>query len=746
MGPSVGWQPAPLQNILSITAGGTYTVDPSTSLVEINTTGSVTIVLPRAGNPAAGAQAQPELFVDNPIVIVDIGGHAAGSPVTIQPNPVGGDTIMGSSSLPISANFGGYNLLPTPSIPGWNAIPTFGPSISNINWINVRNLGAIGNGIADDTAAINSAIAAFNSATNGVLYFPAGNYLVTGALTAITANGIIQGDGPTNLLNQAFAHPGSKGSQVSCNVQNTTVFTINSQQATMRDMSVANIAAGTPASGAGVLVTHASDDGNTVNQYNMTVHGFWNCIDRSAGSTWVIDSCIVSAFANWGIRVRNVNNPDTGDWSIVSSDFYGVTNLGAAGLRLENSGGAKIVNCKWNAAQGVGVNPPLGIDVQGAGNTVDLQIANCSIENVANTGIQITGTAGNGWPNIAIVGLEIGFFSGGTPKAIIASNTTNLVIDDISVAFTGEAIDLTNVTDCCVTNVLNGYIPVSNLPAITPGNLDRTNYSTVFGDGRQGLYQGAFNVASMSTTSEGSSSWFLGNPNLPANYIAQVNYALIGGSNRYINGSVQTDLVTKLSGGGAWWLGFAANNDGGGTATSGLRVAPLVSGGPSLLQILSGNTGIVTGGWINFGGQLRVTADVTFTSTTTLANITGLAVALVAGRTYSFEVEISWTDAAAGGLQLAMAGSGGLTATNIIYDGYIIDSGANGIKGNGQVTALGSVVASATTTGTAGHARIAGTITVGVAGTLNVQAAQNTSNGTATVIKRGSFMIVHDMP
>ena len=76
----------------------------------------------------------------------------------------------------------------------------------------------------------------------------------------------------------------------------------------------------------------------------------------------------------------------------------------------------------------------------------------------------------------------------------------------------------------------------------------------------------------------------------------------------------------------------------------------------------------------------------------------------------------------------------------------IVDSGTNGIKGNTQATALGGVVASGATTGVAGHVTIQGTITVNAAGTLTVQASQFAANATATVIKRGSRFIVHDMP
>jgi hypothetical protein len=189
------------------------------------------------------------------------------------------------------------------------------------------------------------------------------------------------------------------------------------------------------------------------------------------------------------------------------------------------------------------------------------------------------------------------------------------------------------------------------------------------------------------------------------------------------------------SGGQVIWVASADPN---GTADAGIgRSAAKV------VEFTDGTTGN-TNGWMQWQGEARVTADVAFTSTTTLANITGLTVNVAAGRTYSFQVEISWTDAAAGGIQLAMSGTA--TATNIIYDGWIVDSAANGIKGNAQATALGTAVANAATTGTAGHASIFGTITVNAAGTLTVQAAQSVSNGTATTIKRGSRMIVFDMP
>lgn len=210
-------------------------------------------------------------------------------------------------------------------------------------------------------------------------------------------------------------------------------------------------------------------------------------------------------------------------------------------------------------------------------------------------------------------------------------------------------------------------------------------------------------------------------------------------------------LIGTLNGGNTSWgsiissdaiYGIASVTHNGGDVAGNVDTA-ISRTAANVLEINTGTPGTLTGTYLHWGGQSRVTSDQSFTSTTTLANVSGLSVNVAAGRTYYFEAELSFTDAAAGGIQAAISGTA--TATNIIYDGWIVDSAANGIKGNAQATALGGAVASSTTTGTAGHVTIQGTITVNAAGTLTVQAAQNTSSGTATVVKRGSRFIVNDI-
>jgi hypothetical protein len=148
-------------------------------------------------------------------------------------------------------------------------------------------------------------------------------------------------------------------------------------------------------------------------------------------------------------------------------------------------------------------------------------------------------------------------------------------------------------------------------------------------------------------------------------------------------------------------------------------------------------------GWMQWAGEARVTSDFSVTSSTALTNVTGLSVSVAAGRTYTFQTELFVTDAAAGGVQAAIAGTA--TATAIQYTGYTIAD--NAIKAKTNATALATAVGSTVTTETAGIiVHITGTITVNAAGTLTVQMAQNTSNATATIAKRGSYMLVQDMP
>ena len=164
----------------------------------------------------------------------------------------------------------------------------------------------------------------------------------------------------------------------------------------------------------------------------------------------------------------------------------------------------------------------------------------------------------------------------------------------------------------------------------------------------------------------------------------------------------------------------------------------LLLGGNALAQPVTGlGPTSLTTAW--------VTSDQSYISNITLADVPGLSINLQAGHTYSFRVELLYTDASAGnngGIQVAMAGT--VNPSNIIYSGWQFEN--NSIEGQAQATALGGVVASSAGPATIGHLQVIGSITVVTAGTLTVQAAQYSANVTPTVIKQGSIFVATDMP
>lgn len=113
--------------------------------------------------------------------------------------------------------------------------------------VNVKDYGAIGNGATNDTASINSAIAALTNFST--LYFPAGKYLITlGGLTAFTSlsNVTIMGDGRSSVLYSSAT--GSAGSVP------FLVLAASCDLMTVRDLALVGSATARGSGGHGLIV------------------------------------------------------------------------------------------------------------------------------------------------------------------------------------------------------------------------------------------------------------------------------------------------------------------------------------------------------------------------------------------------------------------------------------------------------------------------------------------------------------
>lgn len=127
---------------------------------------------------------------------------------------------------------------------------------------------------------------------------------------------------------------------------------------------------------------------------------------------------------------------------------------------------------------------------------------------------------------------------------------------------------------------------------------------------------------------------------------------------------------------------------------------------------------------------------------TTLADITGLtATMLLAGRTYRFKAILYTTSNVASGVKAAIAGTA--TATAIIYEAMVYQTGVLVAPGTSRATALATTVANVTAV-TVATIIIEGSVTVNAAGTLTVQFADNAGTNTSSVLV-GSILQVEDV-
>lgn len=133
------------------------------------------------------------------------------------------------------------------------------------------------------------------------------------------------------------------------------------------------------------------------------------------------------------------------------------------------------------------------------------------------------------------------------------------------------------------------------------------------------------------------------------------------------------------------------------------------------------------------------TAQIDRNSSTTLANITGLAVPVVNGAKYIFRAKITGVSTVNGGAKFAIGTSDNLTATSFTCFGRNFN--ANTSNASSSTTTLGAAVGAATAVFS--EATLEGAIVVATAGTLTVQIAQNVSHAdTTSAFVNSTFEVV----
>lgn len=328
--------------------------------------------------------------------------------------------------------------------------PLSANSGDNLGWINVKDFGAIGDGSANDTAAIANAIAALNTAGRGVLYFPPGQYLTSGGFT-ITANATILGMGMGDF-------EGDDGiSEILCNSATAVLFTVSADRATFRDLALRNTAGTTPSAGAAISVSSANLT-QKVDYESISVYGFYINVDVQVGANWYMHGSYILAPVLYGIKIQNTVNPDAGDWAISDSVIIAMAYDSDAGIKVGSSGGGKIINTKINGnAPGDNKRFAYGIDMANIAFTTSIiLISNVSIENISTNGIRALG----GWNYVGITNVQIGLYTSNNTSAIAFTGMNYFHIVGLQVVYnvpgssTAAAIDLVNCTNGYISDVV----------------------------------------------------------------------------------------------------------------------------------------------------------------------------------------------------------------------------------------------------------------------------------------------------
>lgn len=336
-------------------------------------------------------------------------------------------------------------------------------------YYNVRDYGAIGNGVADDTVAIQAAITAAQ-AVGAIVFFPAGTYKITASLT-ISARCKIKGEGFQGDSGGGFAGVGvtqSTGFLGSVIVAGTTVsaFVATTNKAvSFEDVQITYPS--TPSSGAIAITIQAVAGAGNANTQSF----IRNCMITGADQGIVLTNCLdfridsndILYSVTYGIVVNSPNYPSYNQASISNNEIWGAANAGfQAHILLQAGGDMRIVNNKISTG-GVNTN---GIAIFGASsgsqNMEPLVIANNSIEGPQNCIAFVTANASLSISNIVISGNQL--WGGG--KAILA-NTFGTGQWILGVAISGNllsvnggvgvtVVQLDNVSGASITgNVLN---------------------------------------------------------------------------------------------------------------------------------------------------------------------------------------------------------------------------------------------------------------------------------------------------
>lgn len=252
--------------------------------------------------------------------------------------------------------------------------------------ISVRDFGAVGDSVTDDTAAIQAATNAASTLGKQV-YFPAGKYLYTGI--SLTAG-----------QSCAFVGESTWGTTLILASGTATGFNCATELPVTFDKLTFSYAAGVTATAGAFISIPGGATMNANSRFrNLQMNYPWIGISATGAYVWVADTCFIGNYINSAIVIGNSFVGDAGD-STVEKCLFTTTSTTATAITHLSSGGLRLINNK-----NIGGFCFYQLNLTAGVNTSDMLATGNSIEGTASSGFLANRQSGTGtFSNMLITG------------------------------------------------------------------------------------------------------------------------------------------------------------------------------------------------------------------------------------------------------------------------------------------------------------------------------------------------------
>lgn len=236
---------------------------------------------------------------------------------------------------------------------------------NSIGWLNVLEYGAIGNGVADDTAAIQSAINALPVA-GGLIYFPAGTYIISASLSVTVSKTIFDGTG--SVLKAAAGLSGSPFITFRnvdyCQITQNIFFNgnwVSGVSAIYLIGSIAglfNLRGDQLGYGVKCFATVAAGAGRNVamNAFDIVIRNGINGMTFLGDGTYFASNNYINRISWWGVAATagiGLDFQAYADNNITNNAFIDIENVGSTAVVYNSSSPAAEVGVYENHFQGI---------------------------------------------------------------------------------------------------------------------------------------------------------------------------------------------------------------------------------------------------------------------------------------------------------------------------------------------------------------------------------------------------------